>query len=62
MNRTILPGREFRLKFKGVGMEEFKTRVKNESDMDAWESSEAYDVSIMSLLVEIKLNVHLQRF
>jgi len=30
----------------GDSMEEFKTRVKNESDMDAWESSEAYDVSL----------------
>lgn len=29
-------------KFKGDNME-FKTRVKTESDMDAWESSEAYD-------------------
>jgi len=27
-------------------MEEFKTRVKNENDMEAWESSEAYDVSL----------------
>ncbi|KAE9529681.1 hypothetical protein AGLY_011777 [Aphis glycines] len=30
------------LKFKGDNME-FKTKVKTESDMDAWESSEAYD-------------------
>jgi len=33
------------LKFEGDNME-FKTRVKTESDMDAWELSEAYDVSL----------------
>lgn len=29
---------------------EFKTRVKNESDMEVWEMSEAYDVSGYVLL------------
>lgn len=28
---------------------EFKTRVKNESDMEIWEMSEAYDVSVIDI-------------
>lgn len=27
---------------------EFKTRVKNESDIEVWEMSEAYDVSVIN--------------
>jgi len=35
-------------------MEEFKTRVKNESDMEAWESSEAYDVSLRDSIMSTR--------
>lgn len=28
---------------------EFKTRVKSESDMEIWETSEAYDVSVINI-------------
>jgi len=33
---------------------EFKTRVKTESDMDAWEMSEAYDVRVIK--IELPVN------
>lgn len=29
---------------------EFKTRVKSESDMEAWEMSEAYDVCMINTI------------
>lgn len=40
---------------------EFKTRVKNENDMEVWEMSEAYDVNMINIKLPM-INVLLLMF
>lgn len=37
---------------------EFKTRVKDETDVEVWEASEAYDVRIINIYLSVKVELN----